>query len=176
MNERFTCRLRQFPNGTDPAQQIVALLIGHGVSPAEAQRFVEIELTIKPVTGIKKLTELLEGRAGDDGNWIEASEESKVAASKLISFLRWDGTSRPHPEALTRTERALVVEHGFDLAVREGFFQRVADYVERPEQVAAVFRLISPTVSGDRTPDKTRRLIDAAAELLGAKAEGTDLE
>jgi len=177
MTERFTCSLPQLASDSDPADQVVAILSGHGLRRADAQRLVENELTITPITGIKKLTELLDGRAGDDGKWIEASEECKVAAGKLVAFLRWDGTSRLKPKALTETERELVIEHGFDVAVREGFFQRVTDYVESPEQLAAVFKLISPTVGGgNRTPDKTRRLIDAAAELLGTKADGTESE
>ena len=167
MTERFTSRLGRLPAGCDPVRQVVATLIGHGLRAADAQRLVENELIFRPVTGVRKLSELLEGRSGDGGGWIEATGEGKRAAAKLAAFLRWDGTSRPRPEALTETERALVVEHGIDVAVREGFFHRLARYVERPDQVAAVFKLFSPTVGGgERTPDKTGRLIDAAAELL----------
>ena len=155
----------------------MTLLIGHGLPPADAQRLVENELTITPTTGIKKLSELLEGRAGEGGEWIEASEESKGAGAKLMAFLRWDGISCPQPEALTKQERELAVERGFDVGVREGFFERVAGYAGSTEQLAAILRLFKPTVTcGDHHHDKTSRLIAAAAELLGTSADGTDAE
>jgi hypothetical protein len=94
-----------------------------------------------------------------------------------MAFLRWDGTTCPQPEPLTEKERELVVEHGVDVAVRAGFLERAANYAESQEQLAAILKLLVPTVDGgERSPDKTRRLIAAAAELLGAEAGWTDTE
>lgn len=177
MAERFAFRVTTTRKRDDLSRQIAAKLIAHGLRPAHAHRLVANELTFTPTTGIRKLTELLEGRAGDGGKWIEASEEGKVAGAKLIAFLRWDGTSLPQPEPLTDKERKLVVEHGVDVAVRDGFFERAADHAESQEQLAAILKLFVPTVDGgDRSPDKTRRLIAAAAELLGAGADLSDTE
>lgn len=177
MAEQLVFRVTTATKLDDLSQQIAAKLIANGLRPAHAHRLVANELTLTPTTRIRKLTELLEGSAGDGGKWIEASEERKVAGAKVFAFLRWDGTSRLQPEPLTENERELVVEHGVDVAVREGFFERAADYAESQEQLAAILKLFVPTVDGgDRSPDKTRRLIAAAAELLGAGADLSDTE
>ena len=156
MTEQLAFRLPQLPNESDPAQQVLAKLIGLGLAPTDARRLVESELTITPTTGIKKLTGLLEGRYGDGGVWIESSEECKAAGGKLVACLLWDGVSRPQPDALTEKKRELVVERGFDVKVRAGFFDRVASYTSSTDQSAEVLKLFSPTViRGERTPDKT---------------------
>jgi hypothetical protein len=153
MTERFICRLPQLASDSDPAEQVVAILIGHGLQRADAHRLVANELKITPIIGIRKFTELLEGHAGDGGKWIEASKESKVAGAKLIDFLLSDDTSCPQPLSLTEKERKLVIEHSLDVAVREGFVERVAGYVTGPDQLAAILMLFAPTVdSGECNP------------------------
>ena len=177
MTEQFAFRLPLLPNGSDPARQVLAMLIGLGLSPADASRLVDTELTITPSSGIKRLTELLEGRHGDGGVWIGSSEECKTAGGKLVACLLWDGVSRPQPDALTEKERELVVERGFDVKVRAGFNDRVTSYTSSTDQLAAVLKLFSPTViRGDRNSDKTRRLVAAAAEILGVGAAWSEAE
>jgi putative heme iron utilization protein len=169
MTERTTCRLPQLADGGEPAQQVEAILIGQGLPAADAQRLVENELTVTPTAGLKKLSELLEGRPGEGGKWVEASEASKAAAAKLIAFLRWDGTSRPQPEALTDKEKKLVVERGLDMEVRAGFFERIADYTKSDEHVAAVLKLFSPTVDfGDRNTDMMEAIMQTTDRIREA--------
>ncbi len=174
--ERTTCRLPQLAN-CDPAQQVEAILIGHGLLAADAQRLVQNELTVTPTTSLKKLSELLEGRLADGGKWVEASEASKAAGAKLVAFLRWDGMSRPQPAALRDKEQELVVERGLDVVVRAGFFERIADYTKSDEQLSVVLKLFTPPVTfSDRNPDNARRKLVAAYELLAAGGDRTGSE
>ncbi len=177
MTEQFAFRLPLLPNGSEPARQVLAMLIDLGLTPADARRLVDTELTITPTSGIKKLTELLEGRHGDGGVWIESSEECKPAAGKLVACLLWDGVSKPQPDALMEEEREIVIERGFDVMVRAGFVDRVRSYTSSTDQLTEVLKLFSPTViRGDRNHDKTRRLIPVAAEILGVGVEWSDAE
>jgi hypothetical protein len=163
-------RLSPLRKDGDPGQQVVELLTGHGLPPAVARKLVECELTITPTTGIRPLTELLHGRPGEGGEWIESTIERKAAGAKVVAFLRWDGTSDPRPTALTELERELVIERGLNVEVREGFFGRAANYARSPDELIAVLKVFVPTapcVRGERiASSRLDLLVAAVAKIL----------
>lgn len=168
-------RLPPLRKSGEPAQLVTELLTGHGLPPAVARRLVEAELTITPTTGIRALTDRLHGRPGEGGERVEASEEGEAAGAKVLAFLRWDGVSNPRPTALTETERESVIERGFNVQVREGFFWRAANYARSPDELIAVLKVFVPTarcVRSDRiAPAELGPLVAAAAEILGIAAD-----
>ena len=70
-----------------------------------------------------------------------------------------------------------------DVAVREGFFERVATYVKDQHELQAVFKVFRPTVilanhhceGIDAKRHSNRLVISAAAEVLGIN-ELTEIE
>lgn len=175
MTDQLVFRLPDVPNGIDPCRHVASLLRKAGLNPSDAQRLVDDELEITSVMSLKSLTKLLEGQYSERGQWIEASEESQTAGAKLVSFLRWDGTSGNAPESLTSEEKALVMVQTLDVSVRTGFSDRVATYTKNKQQLLAILKVFQPTVISagviDEAPDakqeKSRRLIAATAEVLG---------
>ena len=168
-------RLTPLRKGGDQALEIVGLLTTHGLPPAVARKLVECELTITPTNRIRSFTELRDGRPGEGGEWVEASEEGNAAGAKVLAFLRWDGVSDPRPTALTGTERESVIERGFDVEVREGFFGRATNYARNPDELMAVLKVFVPTVRcvrGERiASSRPDRLVAAAAEIIGVSVD-----
>lgn len=177
MTEQLVFRLPDVPNGIDPCQHVASLLRKAGLNPSDAQRLVDDELEITSVMSFKTLTKLLEGEYSERSQWIEASEESQAAGAKLLSFLSWDGITSNAPEPLTLEEKALVMVQTLDVSVRTGFSDRVATYPKNKQQLLAILKVFQPTVISagvtDEAPDakreKSRRLIAAAAEVLGVE-------
>jgi hypothetical protein len=175
MTDQLIFRLSDVSKDVDPRQHVVSLLEGVGLSSTAAQRLVDDELEIASVTGLKTLTKLLEGQFNKSGNWIEASEECQTAGAKLLSFLSWDGVSETTPEPFTEKEKAVALVQTLDVSVRSGFGGRLATYAKNPQQSQAVLTMCQPTVittnfsndGPDAKRDKTRRMIAAAAEVLG---------
>lgn len=177
MTEQLVFCLPDVSNDVDPRQHVVSLLEGVGLISTAAQRLVDDELEITSVTGLKTLTKLLEGQFCESGNWIEASEECQTAGAKLIAFLSWDGVSETAPEPFTEKEKAVALVQTLDITVRSGFGGRLARYAESPQQSQAVLKMFQPTVIStdfrndgpDGKWDRTRRMIAAAAEVLGVE-------
>lgn len=175
MTDQLVFRLSDVPKGIDPRQHVASLLRKAGLNPSDAQRLVDDELEITSVTSFKTLTKVLEGQYSERGHWIEASEESQSAGARLVSFLCWDGTTGNAPEPLTSEEKALVMVQTLDVSVRTGFSDRVATYAKNKQQLLTILKVFQPTVISaeikDEAPDakreKSRRLIAAAAEVLG---------
>ena len=172
------------PKDVDPRQHVVTLLRSVGLGRSEAQRLVEDELEITPLTGFKNLTKLLEGRYSEGGEWIEASAECKAAGAKFVAIMLWDGVNGSAPEALTPEEKELVLVRSLDVTVRAGFPGRVATYTKNKRQLLAVLKVFQPTVKSpdfksgvkNSDPEKTRRRIAAVADILGMAAVFTEGE
>lgn len=175
MTDQLVFRLPDVPTGIDPCQHVASLLGKAGLNPSDAQRLVDDELEITSVMSLKSLTKLVEGQCSERGQWIETSEESQTAGAKLVSFLSWDGTTGNAPEPLTSEEKALVMVQTLDVSVRTGFSDRVATYAKNKQQLLAILKVFQPIMISagirDEAPDakreKCRRLIAAAAEVLG---------
>ena len=127
-----------------------------------------------PITGFKNLTELLEGKTGKGREWIDATEEEQAAGQKLAALALWDG-SGDAPEALTPEEKGLIFVRKNGLSVSAGFYDRVSTYCQNVDQLMKIFKIIKPIVFpvsqkfalADNPADKTRRLIEKAADILG---------
>lgn len=177
MTDQLVFRLPDVPNGIDPCQYVASLLRKAGLNPSDAQRLVDDELEITSAMSFKTLTKLLEGQYSERGQWFEASEECQTAGAKLVSFLCCDGTTGSAPESLTLEEKALVMVQTLEVSVRTGFSDRVATYAKNKRQLLTILKVFQPTVISaeikDEAPDakreKSRRLIAAAAEVLGVE-------
>jgi hypothetical protein len=170
-------RFKKFdlPEGdVDLREHFVNALSAVGLRPADAEKLVDNELDFSPVPEVKSPKELLEGHFGEKREWIEATDDQKSAGNKLVAFLVWDGTGDA-PEPLTPEEQVLVIESRNGVTVRGGFYDRVATYCQNKEQLLGVFKVVKPIFSlgflkfalNDTETDKTRRKIEAAADILG---------
>ena len=176
MTDRFKYRFGEIPEGTDPRDYFVGVFTGLGLTQANAERLVDDELDFNPITGLKSLTELMEGRRGEGREWIDADEASQVAGKKLAALLMWQGAD-PAPEPLTLEEKALVIDRSPSIAVKAGFYDRVATYCNSVDELMAVFSVIQPIAypgypkfaMNDTDTDKTARKIKAAADILGTE-------
>lgn len=175
MTDRFKYRFPKVPEGVDSRTHFVEVFTNIGLHPVDAEKLVDNELDFNPITGLKSLTELMEGRLGEGREWIEASAESKIAGHKLAALLMWQG-QEPAPEPLTLEEKAMVVERNPSIAVKAGFYDRVATYCQSVDQLMAVFTIIQPVVypdypkfaMNDTETDRTTRKIEAAGDILGS--------
>jgi hypothetical protein len=174
MTDKFKYRFPDVPEGVDPHEHFVEVFVGVGLHPKDAESLVENELDFNPITGFRTLTELLEGRYGEGREWIDSSAEDKLAGGKFAALLMWDGTGDP-PDALTPEEKLLVIERSLGMTVKQGFYDRVATYCQNVSQLHGVFKIIQPIIYpaspkfavNDTATDKTRRMISAAADILG---------
>ena len=93
---------------------------------------------------------------------------------RLAALALWDGTGDA-PEALTPEEKGLVFVRKNGLSVAAGFYDRVATYCQNVDQLMAIFKIVKPIAypvyakfaMNDSPADKTRRLIESAADILG---------
>ena len=170
-------RFKKFdlPTGdVDIRDHFVSALTGVGLHPTDAEKLVDSELDFSPTPEVKDPKYLLEGHFGEKREWIESTAAEKAAGSKLVAFLVWDGTGDT-PEPLTPDEQAIVIESRNGVTVKGGFYDRVATYCQNVQQLLGVFKVIKPIFAmgflkfalSDTETDKTRRKIEAAAEILG---------
>ena len=108
MTERLQFRLPNVPKDVDPIKHVITLLKSGGLSRSDAQRLVDGELNVKPITGFRKLTELLEGRYSDGGESIEASSESKVTGAKVAAFIAVEWRKRQRAQSSDSRRKGVV--------------------------------------------------------------------
>lgn len=181
MTDKFKYRFPPIPEGVDPRDHFISVFQSAGLHPTDAENLVDTELDFNPITGFYTLTELMEGTYGEGREWIESSEENKTAGRKFAALLMWDGTGDP-PEALAPEEKGLVVKRSPGLTVKAGFYDRVATYCRSKDQLLGVFKIIQPIIypaspkfaQNDTEIDKTRRKIEAAADILGTVTVDSD--
>lgn len=174
MTDRFKYRFPEVPEGVDPRDHFIGIFTSVGLHPTEAEKLVDGELDFNPITGLRSLTELLEGRYGEGREWIDSTAEEKAAGGKFAALLMWDGNADA-PDALTPEEKMLVIQRSPGMTVKAGFYDRVATYCQSKEQLLGVFKVIQPVIFpgyakfavNDTETDKTRRKIEAAADILG---------
>lgn len=174
LQDKFKYRFPDVPEGTDPRDHFIEVFTNVGLHPSDAERLVDNELDFNPITGFKTLSELLEGSYGEGREWIEASAESQQAGNKFAALLLWDGSSDA-PEPLTPEEKGLIIVRSPGMTVKAGFYDRVATYCQSKDQLLGIFKIIQPIIYpgyakfalSDTETDKTRRLIEAAADILG---------
>lgn len=181
MTDKFKYRFPDVPEGVDPREHFIEVFQNVGLHPNDAEKLVDNELDFNPITGFRTLTELLEGRYGEGREWIDSSAEDKVAGGKFAALLMWDGNGDA-PEALTPEEKMLVIQRSPGLTVKAGFYDRVATYCQSKDQLLGVFKVIQPIIYpayakfavNDTETDKTRRKIEAAADILGTATADSD--
>ena len=181
MTDKFKYRFPDVPEGVDSRDHFIGVFENVGLHPNDAENLVDNELDFNPITGFRTLTELLEGRYGEGREWLDASDEDKAAGGKFAALLLWDGTGDA-PEALTPEEKVLVIQRSPGLTVKAGFYDRVATYCQNKSQLLGVFKVIQPIIYpgyakfavNDTETDKTRRKIEAAADILGTATTDSD--
>jgi len=181
MTDRFKYRFPEVPEGVDPRDHFIGIFTNVGLHPTEAEKLVDGELDFNPITGLRSLTELLEGRYGEGREWIDSTAEEKAAGGKFAALLMWDGTVDA-PAAMTPEEKLLVIQRSPGMTVKAGFYDRVATYCQSKEQLLGVFKVIQPVIFpgyakfaiNDTETDKTRRKIEAAADILGTVTAESD--
>lgn len=179
MQDKFKIDVpKSFPDGVNQTEYLKdhykSLLEQVGISSDNAIDLVEEEMEIFPVTGIRSISELLDGHYGEKRVWIESTDEEKAAGQRLAALLVWDG-SEPVPEPLTSEDKTLVVRRDTAVTMRSGFYTRVSNYCTSPEQLAGIFSVIKPILFPsyskfaieDSETDRVKRKIAAAADILG---------
>lgn len=179
MQDKFKIEVpKEFPEGVNQTEYLKdhykSLLVETGLSSANANDLVEEEMEIFPVTGIRSISELLDGHYGEKRVWVDSTEEEKAAGQRLAALLVWDG-SDPIPEPLTSEDKTLIVRRDTAVTMRSGFYTRVSSYCSSSEQLAGVFSLIKPILFPsyskfaieDSETDRVKRKISAAADILG---------
>ena len=181
MTDKFKYRFPEVPEGIDPRDHFISVFTDIGLHPSEAEKLVDNELDFNPITGTKTLTELMEGSYGGGREWIESTEEEKIAGNKYAALLMWSAGEEV-PEPLTMEEKALVIERSPGMQVRAGFYGRVSSYCQNVDQLMGVFKFIQPIAfpvyakfaMNDTMTEKTKRVIEAAADILGTMAVSAD--
>lgn len=174
MTDKFKYRLPEVPEGVSARQHYIDTFIRVGIHPSDAEKLVDNEIDFTPVTGIKSLTELLEGKFGKGREWIDSTSEEKSAGQKLAALLLWQGTD-PVPEPLTIEEKSMVLERSSNIMVKAGFYDRVATYCQSVEQLMGIFSLIQPIAYpayckfaiSDSVVEQKDRLVAATKDILG---------
>jgi hypothetical protein len=183
MTDRFKYRFPEVPDGVEARDHFVEVFQTIGLTSKNAQDLVDNELDFNPITGFYTLTELLEGSYAEGREWIESSEEKKEAGRKFAALLLWDGTGKS-PKPLTIEEKSLVIKRSPGMTVKSGFYDRVATYCRNKDELLGVFKVIQPVIYpayvkfavNDTETDKTRRKIEAAADILGTVTTNEDAE
>lgn len=181
MTDKFKYRFPNVPEDVEPRDHFIQVFQTVGLHPNDAENLVDNELDFNPVVGIRSLTELLEGHYGEGREWVDSTQEEKTAGQKLAALLMWDGQGDA-PAALTPEEKALVVQRSPGIQVKAGFYDRVATYCQSVDQLLGIFKVIQPIVYpayakfaiNDSETDKTRRKIEAAADILGTATTDSD--
>lgn len=179
MQDKFKLDVpKEIPEGENPTNFLrsyyIELLTSVGLSDEKATTLVDEELEIYPVTGVRSLTDLIDGHYGEKRIWIEATDEEREAGSRLAALLTWDGTGAT-PQPLTPEDKSLVVRRDNSVTVRAGFYSRCCQYVKSAEQLRNVFTVIKPVLFPsyakfaieDSEKDRVMRKIDAAKDILG---------
>jgi len=120
-------------------------LMRSGLPLTQARDLVDNELRLIRVRGIRQLNELMSGSFGKQGDWLDSSEVEKRAAEKFEAWLRWDGSSLA-PEPLTDVEKQAALIFKNAVEVRPGFLDRIHKYVRSPQEILAIFNLITPSI------------------------------
>jgi len=170
--DKFKVEFKKIPDGVDHIEYFCQLFESVGLTAENAKSIVENEFDFSPVTGIRSLTELLDGRYGEGREWMESSPEEKSAGAKLAALLMWDGSSDVEP--LTPQEKSIVVKQDPGVVVKSGFYDRVATYCETLEQLEAIFSIVKPVcypshskfAINDTETSKTQRKIAAVTDIL----------
>lgn len=171
----------ELPNTDELRDHFINAISAVGLRPADAEKLVDNELDFSPVPEVRSPKDLLEGRYGEKREWIESTADEKAAGNKLVALILWDGTGDV-PTPLTADEQSLVVQSRTGVTVRAGFYDRVATYCQSKDQLLGVFKVIKPIFSmgflkfaiSDTETDKTRRKIEAAADILGTATTDSD--
>ncbi len=155
----------KFKVQAENAGEAESLLVQLGLDSVKAKSLVAEELDFSPIIGLRNFNELLKGHK-DGKNWIDATDEEKNVARKIMTVLRAELT--PEELALARTTIG-------STKVKEGFLARVCQYCNTEEQLAAVFQVIQPQQSfkgaefgiNDAEDVRRERLLDFANDVLG---------
>jgi hypothetical protein len=155
----------QVPDPSNPTESVIALLVKQGVSEAAARKLVESEIDFTPQIGLRSFNELATGHY-EDRNFIEATDEEKSVAEKILQFVT---------NELTEEEQAIVLRNDPKTVVRNGFLGRAVTYVGSEDELRSVFRVLVPVnypkgakfAVSDTPVGKTNRLIGKASEVLG---------
>lgn len=181
MTDKFKYRFPEVPEGVSAKAHFVKVFTDLGLHPNDAERLVDNEVVFTPITGIRKLNEMLQGRFGEGREFIPASAEEQTAVRKLVAYIR--AVANPgemvEVEPLTPAEKALIMERDSGITVKSGFYDRVATYVQNVDQLMAIFKIIQPIVYpaypkfalSDTAVNQTQRKIAAAADILGTVAD-----
>lgn len=180
MQDNFKVEVpKHFPDGVNQVEWLKdhfkGLLQQVGLSEQNASSLVENEMEVFPVTGIRSLTELLDGHYGEKRVWFDSTQEEKDAGTKLAALLMWDGSS-PAPEPLSTSDKSLIVRRDTTVTMKSDFYSRVALYCDNVEQLKGVLTIIKPITFpsyskfaiNDSETDRLKRKIEAAAEILGS--------
>ena len=177
MTDKFKYRFPEVPEGTSATNHFIQVFINLGLHPTDAERLVNNEVIFTPITGIRKLNEMLQGRFGEGREFIPASVEEQTAVRKLVAYLR--AVANPgemvEVEPLTPAEKALIMERDSGITVKSGFYNRVATYVQNVDQLLAIFKVIQPVVypaypkfaQSDTVVNQTERKKAAADDIIG---------
>jgi hypothetical protein len=169
VQERFKL---QIPDNADPTGSIVNLLVELGVDQTKAESLIDNEVDFTPQTSLRPFNELVNGHY-EDRQFIESSATEKAVGQKLLEFVM---------NELDADEQALVLQNTPKSVVKKGFLQRVTGYANNKDQLASILKVFVPVVQNkgakfavsDSPVDKTQRLVDYAAQLLGSADEDDD--
>jgi hypothetical protein len=155
------------------AEEAINSLVDLGLEKNDAERLVKNELDFSPTVAIN-FNQLQNGRYDSESKgWVDSSDEEKAVANKALKLL----LSKPDAEPLTSADIALLINRTPKIAVNDGFLQRVTTYVHSYEQLAAVFKVITPVEMAkgakfgisDSLQERNARLIEEAGNILGVK-------
>jgi len=154
-------------NATTP-EEAQEMLEATGMSPEDADNLITNEIDFAPMSGIRSFYDLVKGHRGD-GGWIEATEQEKEIAQKLMLFVMGQEV-----EPLTDAERDIVLINQPNIQVKSGFLDRVASYCKTEEELHGVFTVVKPVAYAkggkfgisDTTAECQQRLAEMAAEIL----------
>jgi hypothetical protein len=110
--------------------------------------------------------------------WVESTAEQKAVAQKALQLL----LSIPGTEPLTDEEKAMLIDQKPKTTVKKDFLSRVAGYCKTRDQVAAIFKVITPVEMArggkfgisDPMNERNTRLISEAGKILGVNVKVAD--
>lgn len=176
--DKFKVRLPEVPDGVDAKETFAqAFVEAAGLDEDNAQKIVDTELLLNPVIGVRPINDLLSGHFSNGREFVPATEVEQSAGRKLAAFLSATGDVKLSP--LTPEEKVAIIQRDNGVTVRAGFLDRVTNYVQTPEQLMGIFKLLVPVVYpaqpkfaiNDSPVRQSERKIAAAADILGTAAE-----